>query len=75
MRLYGLLAGLVSPEVPEARRRQLGIANGVLDAPVTKPILDCPRVVAGVRQRITAALPQHVRVNREGESSSLADAT
>ena len=56
---------VLSPEILEARRRQLGIAHRVLDVLVAKPSLQRPRVVAGVRQGVAAAMPQHVRVYRE----------
>jgi hypothetical protein len=46
----------------------------VLDRAVPKPILDCARIVAGVGQGITAAMAQHVAVDREAKASALTDA-
>ena len=46
----------VLPQPPEALRRQLGIANRVLDNAVTKPRLQRPRIMARIRQRIPAAV-------------------
>jgi hypothetical protein len=46
----------------------------VLDRAVSKPILDCPGIVAGVGQGVAAAMPQHVAVNREMKAGALADA-
>jgi hypothetical protein len=37
----------------------------VLDILVPKPSLQRPRVVAGIGQGIAAAVPKHVRVNRQ----------
>jgi hypothetical protein len=42
---------------------------------MTKPILNPPRVMAGIRQRVPATMPQRVGVNREGQAGSLANAT
>jgi hypothetical protein len=39
---------------------------------MTKPILNCPRVVAGVGERVTAGVSKHVNVNLEREASALA---
>ena len=41
---------------------------------MTKPILDCPGVVAGVRQRVSAAVPQHVGMDQEVEAGALPNA-
>jgi hypothetical protein len=41
---------------------------------MTKPILDCPGVVAGVRQRVAAAVAKHMRMDQEVEAGALADA-
>jgi hypothetical protein len=45
----------------------------VLNVPVAKPRLQRAGVVTGVRQRIAAAVPQHVRVRRECHLRALAD--
>ena len=41
---------------------------------MAKPILNCPRVVALVCERVAAGVPQHVRVNLEREAGALTDA-
>jgi hypothetical protein len=64
----------VAPEVLEPRRRQLGVSHGVLDRSMAEPILDCPGVVAGVRQRVSAAVPQHVGMDQEVEAGALPNA-
>jgi len=56
---------LRTPEISETIRRQLRIANRVLDIPVPEPRLQRSRIVAGIRQRIAAAMSQHVRVDLE----------
>ena len=38
-----------------------------------EPILNGAGVVAGVRQSVAAAMPQHVAVNREGEQKTRAE--
>ena len=34
---------------------------------MTEPVLDGPRIVPCIRQRVAAAVAQHVGVNREGK--------
>ena len=51
--------GGVSPEVLEPIGRQLGVADGMLGVLVTEPGLQRPGVVAGIGQRVAAAVPQH----------------
>src|SRR2546425_1907083 len=60
-----------TPEVLEPMRCQLGVAHSVLDVLVTEVGLQCASVVASVGQGVTARVPQHVRVNREGHSRTL----
>jgi hypothetical protein len=55
----------LSPEVLEPIGRQLGVAHRVLDVLVTEPRLQRPGIVACIRQGIAAAVPQHVRKDRE----------
>src|SRR5262252_10782970 len=55
----------LSPEVFEPVRGELGVAHRVLDVFVAEPRLQRPGVVAGVGERIAAAMPQHVRMYRE----------
>jgi hypothetical protein len=55
-----------APEIAEPVRRKLGIAHRVLNVLVPEPGLQRPRVVAGIGERITTRVPQHVRMDREG---------
>jgi hypothetical protein len=41
---------------------------------MTKPGLQRPRVMAGVRQRVTAAVTEHVRMDGISHASALAEA-
>ena len=41
---------------------------------MAKPCLECPRIVAGVRQSKAAGVPEHVRVNRKRHPGALAEA-
>jgi hypothetical protein len=65
----------LSPEVLEPVRRQLRVAHRVLDIFVAEPRLQCPGVVAGISQRVAAAVPQHVRVDWERHFGPLTDPT
>jgi hypothetical protein len=75
--LKGIFApsGLVLPlpEVIEALGGELGVAGGVLDVAVPEPPLDGAGVVAGVGEGEAAGVPQHVRVDREGELGRYSD--
>lgn len=57
----------VSPEVAEARGRQLGVTHSVLDVAVPEIGLQGARVVPLVGQRVATGVPQHVRVRLEGQ--------
>jgi hypothetical protein len=46
----------------------------VLDGAVPEPILNCPRVMPFVRQRVAAGMSQHVHMDFEREVGALADA-
>src|SRR5437764_13944478 len=61
------------PEVLEPVRRQLGIAHRVLDVLVAEPRLQRAGVVAGIGQGVAAAVPQHMRVDRERHFGPLSD--
>jgi hypothetical protein len=37
---------------------------------MAEPILDAPRVVAGIGQRVAAGVPEHVNVDRKGEAGA-----
>jgi hypothetical protein len=58
---------LSAPEVPEAIRRQFGIANRVLDVLVPEVGLQGAGVVAFVRQGKAAGMPEHVRMSLEAQ--------
>src|SRR5262249_25737407 len=55
-------------------RRQLRITYRVLNVLVSHPSLDSSSVVTGVRQRITAAVAEHVGVDGEGHPGALTQA-
>jgi hypothetical protein len=57
-------AELIPPKIFEPIGYELRIADRVLDILVSHPRLDRPGVMAGVCQRITAAVARHVRVDR-----------
>lgn len=59
----------ISPKVPEAIRRQFGVAHRMLDVAMAKVCLEPPRIVPFVRQREAAGVSQHVRVGFEAEAS------
>jgi hypothetical protein len=41
---------------------------------MSEPILNEPRIVPRVGHRVAAGMPEHMRVDLEGESGALADA-
>ena len=51
-----------SPEVLELRRRQLSVSHRVLNVLMTQVLLQRPRIVAPVSERVPARMTQHVRV-------------
>jgi hypothetical protein len=63
----------LSPKVLEPIRRKLGVAHRVLNVLVTEISLQRPRVVPRIGQCLAAAVPQHVRVNREGHLGPFPD--
>ena len=56
-----------TPKILEPRRRQLSVADGVLDVAVAKISLQRPRIVPLVGERVAACVPEHVRVRLEGK--------
>ena len=56
-----------TPKILEPRRRQLSVADGVLDVAVAKISLQRPRIVPLVGERVAACVPEHVRVCLEGK--------
>jgi hypothetical protein len=63
-----------TPKAFEPRWRQLGVAHRVLDVLVPEIGLQRPRVVALIGQRITAGVPQHMRVDLEANLGFVAGA-
>jgi hypothetical protein len=51
-----------APEIFERRRAQLRVSGRVLDRSMADPVLNAPRVVAGVGQGVAAGVAQHVSV-------------
>src|SRR5262249_21649881 len=64
----------IPPKILEPIRRELSVADGVLDILVPHPGLDRPGVVTGIRRRIAAAVPQDVRVDPESHPCALTEA-
>jgi len=60
---------LISPKVFETRWREFRISHRMLNIFVAEIRLQCARVVAPIRQCITARMAQHVRVHTELELS------
>src|SRR5207248_6628342 len=69
----GSKAARTAPKVLEPMRRQLGVAHRVLDVFVAEPCLQRPGVMAGLGERVAAAVPQHVRVDWERHFGPLSD--
>ena len=61
---------LIPKKSLKARRRQLGVSDGVLDRLVAQIALDRACIDAIIRQLVPAAMPQHVRVDLHIEASS-----
>jgi hypothetical protein len=57
------------PEIFEPRRRERRVLDDVLDVLVTEVVLDRPRVLALVRELVSAGVPQQVRIRRELKAS------
>jgi len=49
--------GSIPPEILEARRRQLGVPECMLNSPMSEPVLDCLCITARIGQRVTCATP------------------
>jgi hypothetical protein len=54
---------LHSPKIFKSRRRQFGVAHGVLNVLVAQVRLEGPRIMPLIGQRIAAGVTQHVRMN------------
>src|SRR5271170_3908742 len=61
----------IPPEILEPRRRHLGVAHRVLDIPVAQVGLERPRVVPLVGKRVTAGVPEHMRMSLERQLGDL----
>ncbi len=64
-----IAATSVPPEILVPCRRQFSVAHRVLDIAVAEVRLQSARIVALVRQRVAAGVPQHMRVSLEPEPS------
>jgi hypothetical protein len=65
---------LLLPKISEALRGELGVPGRVLDVAVPEPLLDRAGVVAIMGELEPTGVPEHVRVDGEGELGLLADA-
>src|SRR5262245_9014730 len=65
---------LGAPKILKSLLAQFCVAGSMLDCPMTKPVLNCPRIMPCIGQRVAAGVPQHVDVNLEWASGTLADA-
>ena len=57
----------VPPESLESVVRQLRVAHGVSDVPMSEPKLNAPRVVPGLDESVTAGVPELVWVDGKAE--------
>ena len=62
----------VAPEIAEPIQRQLGIADGMLDALVAQVVFKSPSVAPIIGQLVPAGVAEHVRVHRKREPGRLA---
>ncbi len=60
----------LSPKVLKSLLAEFCIASRVLDGAMAEPILNCPRVVPFICQRIAAGMAQHVRVGLQFEAEA-----
>ena len=60
----------LTPEVFEPLLTQFGVAGGMLDGAVAEPVLNGPRVVSLIGQRVAAGMAKHVHVNFEREAGA-----
>jgi hypothetical protein len=67
-------AQLIAPKTLEPIRTEFGVAHRVRDVPVSKVLLDRARIVPLVRELVADRVPEHVRMDREGEFRELAGA-
>jgi hypothetical protein len=62
------------PKVLETIYGQFGIADGVLDVFMAEIMLERARILAIVRELVSAGVPEHVWVNPEWHFSGLTEA-
>ncbi len=65
---------LILPKSLEPLRTELGIAHCVRDIPMPEVLLDRARVVPFVGELVAGGVPEHMRMDREGQFRELAGA-
>ncbi len=68
------MKSLVFPKGLEALRAKLGVAHCVRDVPMPEVLLDRSGVVPLIGELVAGRVPEHVRMDREGEFRALAGA-
>ena len=58
---------LIVPEISESLCRKLGISHCMLYISMAEIVLNCACIVSSVSQIESAGMPEHVRVNGEGD--------
>jgi hypothetical protein len=64
----------ILPEFLEAVGGEIGVAHGVLDIAMAQGVLDGAGVLAVVGELVAAGVPEHVRMDGEGERGEFAGA-
>lgn len=64
----------IFPKIFESLRTQFRIAHGVRDVPMPQVLLNRPRVVPLIGKLVAGGVPEHVRMDGEGEFRELAGA-
>jgi TPR repeat protein len=64
----------VPQEILKRCRAQFAVSDGVLYRAMPEPVLNSARIVARIRQGVTAGVPQHVAMHLEGETGAVTDA-
>jgi hypothetical protein len=65
---------LIPPEILKSLRTQFRIPNRVSDVPMPEVLLDRSRILTLIGELVAGRMPQHVRVDGEGEFGELAGA-
>ena len=63
------MQSLLPPKLFEAGRVRRGVPDGVLNVPVSKIVLNEPRIRALVGQGEAASVAQHMRMGKQGQGS------